>query len=285
MIHSTFEYNPWVKRHLAVSVLILPNGTSIPHPISDEGWTAPDGGLFSSPNEMSKLLSLMFRQNGTQSGSQILDGATVAEDMIPIILMNDGLNGFGLSWEYYYHKKFWIKSKAGSLDGYRSQVAMVPPIKLGVFTAATTDIDDETQSAWSIPALEILLPAFVETLTKLQPPPVLPSNWRVFTGTYVHHFALEGDSILEVYAKNNQLYINDTTGIFISSPYPITQFNSRIFRIVDNSDISCRWLADGMDQELIYFTLSRDGTYCTTVTIMSVVFVFKSKNCHDCHRN
>jgi hypothetical protein len=40
----------------AVSVLTLRNGTSIPHPISNEGWTAPDGGLFSSPNDMSKLV-------------------------------------------------------------------------------------------------------------------------------------------------------------------------------------------------------------------------------------
>jgi hypothetical protein len=80
-------------------------------------------------------------------------------------------------------------------------VATVPPIRLGVFTAVTTDIDDETESAWSIPALDILLPTFIQVLNKLQPPPVLPPNWKVFTGTYIHDFDLEGVSFLEVYGE------------------------------------------------------------------------------------
>jgi hypothetical protein len=51
-------------------------------------------------------------------------------DFLVIIIYGNEIIFLG---EFVYLNDYWVKMKAGSLNGYRSQVAMVPPLKTGIF--------------------------------------------------------------------------------------------------------------------------------------------------------
>jgi hypothetical protein len=64
----------------------------------------------------------------------------------------------------------WVKSKAGLVPGYRSQMALLPDIKLGVFISIFTSDshNDTTESAFTIPAIQIVGPAIEAVLSSMQ---------------------------------------------------------------------------------------------------------------------
>ena len=128
-------------------------------------------------SDIAKLISFFFRSTPATDASQILDMATVQEMHNPVIVTPDGQSGFGTPLELAYDTTapYWSLSKvltlrkiavsvvtsfhkkinflrlltndqAGQLPGYRSQMALIPPLKLGVFVCAlnTTVPDDPT---------------------------------------------------------------------------------------------------------------------------------------------
>ncbi len=81
----------------------------------------------------------------------MLDGSSINEMLLPASLTTDGITGFGTPWyvcictrvanthmrrEYWYSGDAWTVSKAGSFPGYRTQLALLPDIKVGLFVAA-----------------------------------------------------------------------------------------------------------------------------------------------------
>jgi hypothetical protein len=283
MNSSTFEYSHWVQQRMAVGTLDLGNGTVIPAPINMEGWAAPDGALFSTARDMSRLISLMFRRNQTAGGDQILDGATVAEVLSPVIMDKDGYSGFGMPWEYEYVDNFWTKSKAGELPGYRSQVALIPVIKLGVFCVGTANQDDTTSSLLTIPILKLLMPAFTEALWSLQPAVPLPENATLFTGLYRYVDPMLGNSDIEVYIQDGTMYAALTDGNTSSATMNLTQqFTPTTFRAHVVEQQECRWMNDGADTEFLYFTVDKSGKFCSSFTFMATPYSFVSKSCPDC---
>ena len=77
-----------------------------------------------------------------------------------------------------YSSGVWIKSKQGELPGFRSSVSLVEPLKLGVFISALVS-DVEELSVWTIPALDLLVPA-VKAAVRTQPLPYV-SEARTIT--------------------------------------------------------------------------------------------------------
>jgi len=283
MQDSGFAYNDYVKENMAIGMTSDSNGTWVRAPIEDLGWGNPMGGLFSTAYDISKLIALMFRTNEIPGGAQIVDGSTINEMLTPLLLNNDGYSGFGFPWEFNYFDSFWIQSKAGSLPGYRSQVALVPPIKLGIFCYGTADNDDSTQTMLTMPSLEILVPAFIETLWKYQKKNPLPVNAPVFTGLYRYVDSYSGNSDLEVYIREQTLFAAYTDGIHEYQRMNLTQFDETVFRVMLLDNEECRWLNDGSNMEFIYFTLENSPMIQpSSLIFMGLEFMFVTKQCPEC---
>eukprot|EP01114_Cavostelium_apophysatum_P008470 TRINITY_DN2098_c0_g1_i1.p1 TRINITY_DN2098_c0_g1~~TRINITY_DN2098_c0_g1_i1.p1 ORF type:complete len:510 (+),score=94.29 TRINITY_DN2098_c0_g1_i1:84-1613(+) len=285
MANSTFDYEA-IKDKMAIGTITNTSGT-YPAKILDLGWGNPMGGLFSTARDMSKLISFLFRQDETAGGDQILDSNSINEFLKPVIMMNDGYSAFGMPWEMKYITPagtpgYWVKSKAGSLLGYRSQVAIVPPAKVGVFCVGMTDNDDSTQSMLTIPVMEILLPAFNEALASAQPPYVLPSNAAQLTGTYEYIDEEFGPSLFEVYINGSVLMASPTDGEVATGS--MTLFSSglspNVLRTQLNEGEECRWLDDGSNLEFIYFSVESGKP--TSLTFMATDYTFVSNSCPQC---
>jgi len=277
MTDSTFDYDK-IKEKMAIGTVITSNGTVLPASILDLGWGNPMGGLFSTVRDMSKFISFMFRNNITASVTQLLDGSTINEVLKPIILDNDYYSGFGLPWEYSYNQNYWLRSKAGSLIGYRSQIAIAPQIKLGVFCVGTTDNDDYTQSMLTAPLMSMLLPVFTDTLRLLQPVIPLPPNAAVFTGLYKYNDPINGISFFQVYITGQKM-----NAAFSGSPGMLmTPFDETVFRVTLSDSEECRWLNDGVNDELMYFTMDESNSFATSFVFMGTQFYFVTKSCPEC---
>ena len=92
----------------------------------DIGWEAPAGQMYSSVDDLSKLLMMIFRDRFEYGGvaGQILDGETLREWMEPTYMNVDG-TGFGLPWELYPIGKpvanYTVRTKSGAINGYRAR--------------------------------------------------------------------------------------------------------------------------------------------------------------------
>jgi len=281
MANSTFNYDK-IKAQMATGTDVTSNGTVVPAHILDLGWGNPMGGLFSTVRDMSKFISFMFRNDIIAGATQVLDGSTINEVLRPIILDTDGYSGFGTPWEFKYIQDYWLKSKAGSLVGYRSQVAIVPPIKLGVFCVDTSGTDDSTNSILTEPLMNMLLPVFTQVLWSLQPKVPLPPNANLFTGLYLYSNAYDGNSYFEVYITEQVMYAAFTDLVNPFSAMNLTQYDETTFRVRDQVLQECRWLNDGTDEEFIYFTMDSSKSFATSLSFMATQFNFVSKNCPQC---
>jgi len=284
MTSSTFNYN-LVKSKMAIGTQEAPKGSMVPAYIENLGWGNPMGGLFSTASDMSQLISLMFRTNAVAGGSQIVDGSTINEVLKPVILNNDGYSGFGLPWEFKYIQNYWVKSKAGSLPGYRSQVAIVPPIKLGIFCVGTTDNDDPTQSMLTEPSLDLLIPVFTDVLWSLQPQIPIPPNADVFTGLFSYSDPVDGETLFEIFIAESMLLAAYTDGANAFAVMNMTQFTGTVFRVQLTFAQECRWLNDGSNDEFIYCTLDPSGEFCDSILFMATPYKFVSKSCPQCNFN
>jgi len=109
------------------------SNTCQPTPGAPGGWGAPCGCLWASADDMAKFIQLYFR-DGVPAGaspSQILDGDTLREALLPSVLLRDGSSAVGTPWEVKYSSGVWMKGKQGELPGYRSSVTLVEELKLG----------------------------------------------------------------------------------------------------------------------------------------------------------
>lgn len=262
MEKATFTYNATTQANLAVGVSFGSGGKWVKAPIHDLAWENPDGGLFASADDLAKLMVLFFSQNETAGGKQILDGSTVAEMFTPVLLTKDGIGGFGVPFELNYTQKYWTYSKAGELSGYRSNLAMVPELKLGIFISALiSDTPDDT--TLTIPALEMLIPAFERALFAIEKPPPLPPNLSFFVGTYKSQDDSEVTAIIQVTNQQLTLQMRDGNDEFFSCLLYGVEFDDSVLLTVYFTPLpECRWVDDGQDTELIYFfgKFSASGT-------------------------
>lgn len=142
---------------------------------------------------MAHFMSQLFRTDTPRSASQVLDGATINELLEGVSNLRDGRGVYGLPFEFEYlptngdWSGKWAKSKAGMLPGYRSQMALAPDIKLGIFISVLTSdpFNDTTESAFTVQAMNMVGTAIEATLKEMQavPPPFPDPQWW-FEGLY-----------------------------------------------------------------------------------------------------
>jgi hypothetical protein len=234
------------------------SATCVPAAEAPGSWMAPCGCLWASAADISQLMKLFLRESSAAAAgtSQIIDGDTIAEMLAPSVLLGDGSSAVGTPWEMKYSEGVWVKSKQGELPGYRSSVSIVEPLKLGVFTSALVSDVDEL-SVWSIPSLDILIPAVTAASWKIAAShaPVLPSKSQAMVGDYY---------------KPGTVSVTKRGAVLILSGVGSQDMNLTAIPGVDpnlalrakpiNSTAGCRWLDDGSDLEIAYFDWKADDS-------------------------
>eukprot|EP00658_Telonema_sp_P-2_P043883 TRINITY_DN31759_c0_g1_i1.p1 TRINITY_DN31759_c0_g1~~TRINITY_DN31759_c0_g1_i1.p1 ORF type:complete len:168 (-),score=14.16 TRINITY_DN31759_c0_g1_i1:117-620(-) len=144
-----------------------------------------------------------------------------------------------------YSSGVWVKSKQGELPGYRSSVSIVEPLKLGVFTSALVSEVAE-KSVWTVPAMDILVPAVQRAAWMLAPGPSLPSGHSEMVGDYAFG--------TRVWAQGGGLRFVASSGVVLNLTSMEGVDPSAALRgHLVNSTEGCRWLDDGPDLEIVYF--------------------------------
>jgi len=189
MSSSSFALNDTSLKRLAVGQADVGGGAA---PLEDLTWDNPCGGAFVSGRDMARWMFFLFRSTELPTGSPAvaatgapLDSSQNAFFQGATSVLPDGSSGFGLTWELNYSSVIpaWVYSKAGQLQGYRSQIALVPELKLGVFhIAMQSEVEDET--VWSMSAIEMIAPALRDLLQQRAVPPVMPPNAARFVADF-----------------------------------------------------------------------------------------------------
>jgi len=151
--------------------------------LADFGWANPEGSIYSTAQDLSSLMSFFFRDRdpANPANGQILDGATIREMMRPSWINGDRASGFAMPFEMTQLGKFLLRLKRGDVDGYASEIVMVPEMKLGL-VVLTNIVEHAPPYAQAI--TKILVPAFENLLSSLAPSPALPPNWNDYVGQY-----------------------------------------------------------------------------------------------------
>eukprot|EP01112_Ceratiomyxa_fruticulosa_P014546 TRINITY_DN4175_c0_g3_i3.p1 TRINITY_DN4175_c0_g3~~TRINITY_DN4175_c0_g3_i3.p1 ORF type:complete len:340 (+),score=52.73 TRINITY_DN4175_c0_g3_i3:426-1445(+) len=149
----------------------------------DIGWDAPAGQLYSTANDLSQLIKLVFTpsQNGhlKRGYPQILSFDTIREWLLPIFINEDN-TGFGLPWEFLATPT--IPTKNGAISGYSSYIIMMPRIKLGF--ALLQSCDACQANAIIVDQILDFYAQFYQILEKLQAAPTFPPNIESVLGLY-----------------------------------------------------------------------------------------------------
>mmetsp|Transcript_20360 Transcript_20360/g.33577 ORF Transcript_20360/g.33577 Transcript_20360/m.33577 type:complete len:587 (-) Transcript_20360:59-1819(-) len=108
--------------------------------ITKMGWSSPAGSVFSTANDMS--LFMLFLLGDHSHGHNVLDSASVAEMLNTGQVMGDGMSyiSSGTFESMRIHDRVAM-TKAGCLDGYRSDIMLIPSMKLGIFTSVASTCD------------------------------------------------------------------------------------------------------------------------------------------------
>ncbi len=258
MANATFAYNATTAARAAVGT----DTSGKPVEMQDGptcGWSAPAGCIWASAEDMARLMKLVFRASVPAAPpTQMVDGATLSEMLLPRVLLRDGFEAVGVPWEMQFEPAVgWLKGKQGELPGFRSSVTVSEDLQLGVFTSAlVTDVDEHT--VWTVPVLKILGPAIKEAMQKLAPLPQLPPGYERYLGSYY-----DGTVVVELvgselvlrglgYGNKSGPLVSATAGLVLRA---VDDAHPNLLRAhpSDLDGIGCRWLDDGVDQELVQF--------------------------------
>jgi hypothetical protein len=249
-MNGTFEITPATLARMAVGR----NSDGSRATVSALGWEAPAGGLLASADDMAEWLKFHFRTEAAAGKTQPVGGTTVTEALASQTVLRDGSSAVGLPWEYKFSGGIWTKSKQGELPGFRSSITLVSELKLGIFVSALqSDVSED--SVWAVPMMDTLGSAVLSTLTTLQPAYVLPRHSAQFVGAY--HFNstvfVSVAGVLEGYIFGQHLNFTEVLDYSVSPTVPVG-LALRAEPVGPGSNPGCRWLDDGADLELIYFT-------------------------------
>ena len=155
MYSSGFNYSDEVLARMAVGV-DPSTGESIPLPSHEDGyiWGAPSGTMFSTCNDMAEFmihaLAYAIEEPGPSNTSGPVDPSTFAELQMSgtVAGLSNSFGGVGAGTYEWVHLRsseqaegHWAFTKAGCLEGYRSDTLLVPELGLGIFAVATSTCD------------------------------------------------------------------------------------------------------------------------------------------------
>jgi CubicO group peptidase (beta-lactamase class C family) len=184
MARSGFDLDdPQTKAHMAVGYTIVKDKPPEVAPLPDIGAFAPAGQMHASVEDMSRFISLQFRDSPA-GGPQILGGTTLREMRAPVFVNPDWKSGMAIGWALEPVAGHTSIGHGGGIHGFTTDIALVPDVKLGVafFTNAGTD-----PHGFSRTALELLIPIVERVLAREEAAQTAPAppEWKQYSGSYI----------------------------------------------------------------------------------------------------
>ncbi|HVU11458.1 MAG TPA: serine hydrolase domain-containing protein [Phototrophicaceae bacterium] len=181
MNDSGFDREPYSVEHYAVGYS-KQKEVFVPAPDWNPfGWI-PAGGLYSTVADISKFMALQFTDAPAHATpSQILGSSTLREMHMPVNMTPDFTHGFGIAFALSRVAKQKVVGHSGSVPGFKTSIAMIPALKLGVVAFTNTNCDP---IALTNKMLETLAPAFQHQID--EPPATTEEilSWKPYIGQY-----------------------------------------------------------------------------------------------------
>ena len=242
MTNTGFERSPYTDEQYAQGYNKEIGRISTAPDWDSRGWI-PAGGIYSTITDISKFMSLQFTDAPAGSSpSQILGSSTLREMHMPVNVAPDFKSAFGLGFGISRVANQKIVGHSGSVPGYRTNISLVPALKLGVavFTNTGTDPIAVTNAV-----LEILVPAFEHQMTDPEATPEQIETWKSYIGQYKW---MSMDDILDIRIVKGYL-----TALFIGEA-PET-----FIRLKAAGEHQFKMVGGHSTNELLRFTFNDDG--------------------------
>eukprot|EP00958_Prasinococcus_capsulatus_P004324 scaffold401_cov399-Prasinococcus_capsulatus_cf.AAC.8 len=192
MFSSGFNYSDEVLNRMAIGVNPL-TGETVPLPSHDDGfiWGAPAGTMYSTCNDMAKFmtnaLAYAMDSDDGRSITELVDEMTFAELQMSgtVAGLSNAFGGVGSGTYEWVHLQsddqeegHWAFTKAGCLEGYRSDTLLVPELGLGIFAVATSTCDiNGDGDPITVPLANLLAPSIQKLLVEKQEEAIRASEW------------------------------------------------------------------------------------------------------------
>lgn len=181
MNDTGFERSPYTDAHYAQGYNKDVDKTTAAPDWDPRGW-GPAGGIYSTITDIAKFMSLQFTDAPAgATPSQILGSSTLREMHMPVNIAPDFKSAYGLGFGIAQVANQKIIGHSGSVPGYRTNIAMVPALKIGVAVFTNTGTDPVTITN---KALEILIPAFEHQNIEPEATPEQIAAWKPYIGQY-----------------------------------------------------------------------------------------------------
>ncbi|MBM3213444.1 beta-lactamase family protein [Candidatus Poribacteria bacterium] len=244
MSRSSYDLTARVQETLATGYY-PGSGGEPPEPV-DQWWLgalAAGGGIYSNVDDLSRFVMMQYR-DGPAGDGQPLAGSTIREMWNPLFLHPGTRNGHGIAWAIGDLSGARTIGHGGSVDGYRTQLGILPDQRLGVAVFANTTYN--TSGACNR-ALEILSPVLARVR---QRQPKTPQRYDVPEGAqYEGIYAWKGFGERYVAHRDGELVLLGSAAAPLAGAPRLDPDGPDRFRIRGSSD----------DGELARFERDADG--------------------------
>ena len=210
MKHSSLEADPAVTKDLAKAVMWTYDGREFPAPTFTMGEN-PAGGLYTSVNDLSRFLSMLFA-GGKAAGGVIVKPETLEQMWKPQFAKAGDKQAFGLGFivgELDGHRRV---GHGGAVYGFATQLDALPDDKLGVVVVTSRDCANAVTSHIAEVALRQMLAVKQnKPLPKIdETAPLKPEDARKLAGRYK-----SGDKTMELTERYGRLWTFPDAGGFL----------------------------------------------------------------------
>jgi len=241
---SGFDYPDSIKKLMAEGYNLVNNVQVLDESYAQSlGWSNPAGGMYSSLRDMMKFTTHLVEMDGSLSPNgyekYFLAGAPLP----------DGVSSYGRSgWEVAYANGFQTLTKGGLYGGFGTTLALIPQLKLGMFTWINLD-SGIVPSQVSAYAMNVAVTYIKKEITENIAKHHVPAFAKYLVGSYA--FAPTGTDVL--FFKTSPQ--TEHTGIFIGA----IAMNS-VFFVYDEKTTEA--LNDNNQCAFRYRSLPEDGDSC-----------------------
>jgi CubicO group peptidase (beta-lactamase class C family) len=238
-----------------------PDGKRADGVFTDCKGITPAANIATTVEDLARFAMLQMR-SGPAGGAQILSGNTLEEMHRVHWLDPDWKAGWGIGFRVERREDKTIFGHGGSLQGYRTQLAINPEEKLAVIVM--TNADDGNPDLYVEKALKWVFPALAKVAAPAKKPVSAEKKYKALCGRYRN---LWGDTQVMVY--NGELVMIDPAE---TDPIPdmvhLDTVGENKFRMTSKNGYSS-------NGEMAEFELDEKGHVTRLITGMSYSFPVK----------
>jgi serine beta-lactamase-like protein LACTB len=141
MTSSSYQLTPQLKKRLAHATMWTYHGREFDAPPIQMSM-APAGNLYSTANDMARLLSFLFAGGKAQKKGQLLKPETIKQMYRLQFAKDNEKAGFGIGFAVSEFEGRRRISHGGAVYGFSTEFAALPDDKLGVVVLAAKDVSN-----------------------------------------------------------------------------------------------------------------------------------------------